>query len=363
MANNELIENMREKFRVYYAANLQGKFAELEPVRKKYLRKFWIRCMLVVGWYVIMFTVLLSGEKSAEEVFSEPAVVMIIILMLCLLGIWIVRPLSAYKKEAKKTVMDKILKFWGDFGYSDKIGTYLSLKSVEACGLFPRIDLQRTDDDYRGIYRGTEVTISEQCLLQEQWMHNNMYYMPVFRGIIILFEFNRKFAGKTIVRSGLGGVNSASLAGAAIGLPMALSSNKGNLALEIGSAIAGMMAQNKGADGKALQNIKLEDPVFEKEWEVYATDQVEARYILTPALMERMLEIKRRFYGKSIEFSFFDNQVLIAVRTNKDMFETTSLFTPALAYHKVQEVVAQFYSVFSAVDLLLGQRYSKTGEE
>lgn len=52
------------------------------------------------------------------------------------------------------------------------------------------------------------------------------------------------------------------------------------------------------------QNVKLEDPVFEREWEVYATDQIEARYILTPALMERMLEIKRRFGGKSIEFSF-----------------------------------------------------------
>ena len=363
MAEDELIENMREKFRAYYAANLQGKFAELEPVRKKYLWKFWIRCALVAGWFVILFTVLLSGEKSAEEVFGEPAVVMITILMFCLLGIWIVRPLSAYKKEAKKTVMDKILKFWGDFSYSDKPGTYVSLRSLEACGLFPRIDVQRADDDYRGIYKGTEVTISEQCLLQEQWMHNNMYYMPVFRGIIIQFEFAKKFAGKTIVCSGLRGMNAAFLTSVAIGLPMALAGNKGDLALGIGSAISGMMAKGKGTDGKELQNIKLEDPVFEKEWEVYATDQVEARYILTPALMERMLEIKRRFYGKSIEFSFFDNQVLIAVRTNKDMFETTSLFTPALAYHKVQEVVAQFYSVFSAVDLLAGQKYSKTGEE
>ena len=362
MAEDELIESMREKFRAYYAANLQGKFAELEPVREKYLWKFGIRCALVVGWFVILFTVLLSGEKSAEEVFSEP-VVMITILMFCLLGIWIVRPLSAYKKEAKKAVMNKILKFWGDFGYSDKPGTYVSLRSLEACGLFPRIDVQRADDDYRGIYKEMEITISEQCLLQEQWIRNNMYYIPVFRGIIIQFEFAKKFAGKTIVCSGLRGMNAASLTSVAIGLPMALAGNKGDLALGIGNAISGMMAKGKGTDGKELQNIKLEDPVFEKEWEVYATDQVEARYILTPALMERMLEIKRRFYGKSIEFSFFDNQVLIAVRTNKDMFETTSLFTPALAYHKVQEVVAQFYSVFSAVDLLAGQKYDKTGEE
>ena len=49
-----------------------------------------------------------------------------------------------------------------------------------------------------------------------------------------------------------------------------------------------------GKFGQSLQSmssrgelVKLEDPEFEKEFCVYGDDQVEARYILSPALMKR----------------------------------------------------------------------------
>jgi hypothetical protein len=41
--------------------------------------------------------------------------------------------------------------------------------------------------------------------------------------------------------------------------------------------------------------IRLEDPRFEKEFCVYGEDQVEARYILTPSLMERILAFKNKW--------------------------------------------------------------------
>jgi len=85
---------------------------------------------------------------------------------------------------------------------------------------------------------------------------------------------------------------------------------------------------------------------------VYADDQVGARYVLTPALMERMLAVKKLFHGNRIDFSFWGKNLLIAVHTRKDMFETTSLFKSALDYRKVQEVICQMYSVFSVIDVL-----------
>ena len=68
--------------------------------------------------------------------------------------------------------------------------------------------------------------------------------------------------------------------------------------------------------------------------------------------MEKMLAIKRLFHGKSIDFSFFDNKLLIAVHTRKNLFETTSLFVPALSYHKVREVISQLNSIFSVIDVI-----------
>ena len=66
--------------------------------------------------------------------------------------------------------------------------------------------------------------------------------------------------------------------------------------------------------------VKLEDPEFEREFVVYGDDQVEARYILTPALMQRLLEFKRKA-GRRVHFSFALSSVYIAIETRKDMFE------------------------------------------
>ena len=68
--------------------------------------------------------------------------------------------------------------------------------------------------------------------------------------------------------------------------------------------------------------------------------------------MEKMLLVKKLFHGYQIDFSFWENNLLIAVHTNKDMFETTSLFKSTLDYRKVQEVICQLYSVFSVIDVL-----------
>ena len=38
-----------------------------------------------------------------------------------------------------------------------------------------------------------------------------------------------------------------------------------------------------------LESVKLEDPKFEKLFDVYGNDQIEARYLLTPSFMERPL--------------------------------------------------------------------------
>ena len=112
---------------------------------------------------------------------------------------------------------------------------------------------------------------------------------------------------------------------------------------------------------KLEKRVNLEDIVFSKKWKVYADDQVEARYVLTPAVMERMLAVKKLFHGNRLDFSFWGNNLLIAVHTNKDMFETTSLFKSALDYRKVQEVICQLYSVFSVIDVLKLQNESREG--
>ncbi|MEM7705003.1 MAG: DUF3137 domain-containing protein [Pseudomonadota bacterium] len=68
-----------------------------------------------------------------------------------------------------------------------------------------------------------------------------------------------------------------------------------------------------------LERVKLEDAAFEKQFEVLSTDQVEARYLLTPALMERLVEVQKILGPKTrLRAGFFDRHMLLTLDTRKN---------------------------------------------
>lgn len=66
--------------------------------------------------------------------------------------------------------------------------------------------------------------------------------------------------------------------------------------------------------------IKLEDGIFNNEFNVYGTDQIESRYILSPSLMERLIEYKTKT-KKGISFSFTDNRMYCLIPNYTNLFE------------------------------------------
>jgi hypothetical protein len=66
----------------------------------------------------------------------------------------------------------------------------------------------------------------------------------------------------------------------------------------------------KNVNGNKL--VKLEDVEFERYFAVYAGDEVTARYVLTPAMMLRMTELKKK-YNRDIMLSFSGNRFFFAV--------------------------------------------------
>ena len=72
--------------------------------------------------------------------------------------------------------------------------------------------------------------------------------------------------------------------------------------------------------------------------------------ILTPIFMEKMLEIKKKFNGHQIDFCMYEDKVMIAIHTKRNMFEVVSLFKSALLYSTIWDIVSQFYCIFSLVD-------------
>ena len=87
-------------------------------------------------------------------------------------------------------------------------------------------------------------------------------------------------------------------------------------------------------------------------FEAYSQNQIEARYLLTTAFMERMLKLKELYGGTNIQFSFNDDKVLIAINTRENMFEPCSLFKSNLRGKQIYKVFEQFMTIFSVIDIL-----------
>ena len=76
-----------------------------------------------------------------------------------------------------------------------------------------------------------------------------------------------------------------------------------------------------------FQEVILEDVEFNREYNVYSQDQIEARYILTTAFIERLKNIKKICNAKYVRVAFKDKKIIIAIHTNKNMFQLADLIS------------------------------------
>ncbi|KAB5488232.1 MULTISPECIES: DUF3137 domain-containing protein [Flagellimonas] len=111
-----------------------------------------------------------------------------------------------------------------------------------------------------------------------------------FFGMFVIIDFNKKIRGNTIV------------------LPDKLEKRAGYFA----KIIQSLKLHRK-------QLINLEHTEFEKEFVVYGTDQVEARYILSTAFMERIVALKRKM-ERPIMLSFNNNKLYMAIQHPNGFF-------------------------------------------
>jgi hypothetical protein len=127
----------------------------------------------------------------------------------------------------------------------------------------------------------------------------------IFRGLFFVADFNKHFIGETVV------------------LPDTAENLFGSF---------GTMFQKWNFQRDQL--VKLEDVEFEKAFAVYSNDQVEARYILSTSLMQRILQFKAK--AKSgIRLSFIGNEVFIAVSLSENLFEAP-FFSSMAKYERIE---------------------------
>lgn len=101
-----------------------------------------------------------------------------------------------------------------------------------------------------------------------------------------------------------------------------------------------------------LEQVNLEDSGFMKQFSVYATDQVEARYILTPSFMERLKQVSFAFDAKQTDLCIVNNMVWLAIKTNKDMFKLGTLTKSVYDFKEFQTTMNEITSILELIDEL-----------
>ena len=73
-------------------------------------------------------------------------------------------------------------------------------------------------------------------------------------------------------------------------------------------------------DKKKVSPVMLEKSDFSDKYQVFSDNQIEARYLLTTAMMERIEGLSFAFKAKSVRGSFMNNKLTLAINTGRDMF-------------------------------------------
>ena len=137
-----------------------------------------------------------------------------------------------------------------------------------------------------------EVHAEERRTTKDSKGHTKTTYVTIFRGLLLIADFNKHFQGRTFV------------------FPDVAESLFGDF---------GRFFQKLGGRSETGL-IRLEDPEFEEAFAIYSTDEIEARYILSSALMRRLLAMRERF-GRDLRIAFKESSVVIAVPHSERFLE------------------------------------------
>ena len=100
---------------------------------------------------------------------------------------------------------------------------------------------------------------------------------------------------------------------------------------------------------QGLKKVGLEDPRFEQVFEVFGSDQVEAREILTPTFMEQLLKLEQSYAGERLRCGFVGPDLMIAVEAPL-RFGVGNMFTTLVDRTRVQRIAADIEAVFKLID-------------
>ena len=262
-----------------------------------------------------------AGFVAAIKFGAPPPVYFIIVGFAVAAGFIIPQLfLSSVRSLTKNNIVGGVCRFLG-WTFSETVEDPLDFETYGELGLLPTsYSRSKFEDRMSGEAHGANFSFYEAHLEKKKKSGKNTHWVTVFRGQLLTLEFDQKFLGRTVVLR-----------------------DKGWL-----------QGKKKGD----MKRVGLVDPVFEDIFEAYGTDQVEARYLLTPTFMQRLVDLESSVDGNNIRFGFNGGQLLIAVET-ANRYEAGSMFKPLIETARTQKILDEIGAIYDLIDGVIVRRQSR----
>lgn len=287
---------MRKEFQEAFFKKISPGLSKYESER---LRQFgYTRAVKIAALIIILVLVFLTKQIDIG----------LILFICCIAGAVCFGLKKKFENEIKQKIMPYVCKCLGDlkWKYAQCSFEQLLCKS----GIIDRYNRVSYDDSFTGIYKDINYEICETSFYYTTGTGKNSSTRTVFKGVMIKLDMNKSFTGNTVIR------------------PDTL---------------------KHASPAANLKHTTLEDVVFEKKFDVFTDDEVEARYLITPSFMERLNNMKTAFSADRVSCAFYDKYLLVGLHTSKDLFSICSLKEPV---NDGKQFFTMFEEILSIIKLI-----------
>lgn len=336
---------------------------ERQEIKKRRDRKKLFGIIALISSVTPFLLLVMLAEPSNTQNLTNIAIVLAIILFL--LGIII---LLNKDKESKNFILSlkhdclsHVLKVFGDVVWQNGIDNVIPDEELNRTALFASFNKRVTDDIFKGSYNGVDFKICETDLTLESGSGKNRRVTQVFKGVVITFKSNKVIKNRTIIatKGDMTKKNGIWFIYLPVFLRLGtdiyeniLKQEYNTVFLLIGILIfLVLMALLIKDDKEKLEEVKLEDPVLSKKYNVYSSEQVEARYLLTTAFVNRFQNLTTAFGTEKAKCSFYDgDKIMFAISTDKNLFEIGNVDTSLLDSTSINEFYNELSSIYKMIE-------------
>lgn len=385
MSNHKTYLERTLEFHKIFNTEILPKFNREEMRRKDESKLIWIYRVVVLSLLVLtVFIALAIGNAINTDKDSHLSYLMPMLFTFLSSGTIIGVALSMdcfnlkaekeYQKDLKEKFLNQILKVFGDIQWVDTQNLVSDIELMYS-GLFPSFVERRVDDQFKGSYKGVNFSIVENRLFFDMDSSKKSRLLPrpewqaFFRGCVLVFDMNKAVKDRTIIASkGALTIKHNSIAlslklvasllavlfpGVATGVCVSWEYSYAFIGVPLilySIVVAFLFIKEYFSNRKVLEKMNLEDLKFGSMFVSYTSDQIEGRYLVTPSFMERLINIKTAFGTKNIKCSFYNDKLMIAIETKKDLFEIGEMHKSLNDNMLANKMYDQISSIYHLID-------------